>query len=542
MSVSLPSSLGAIATGAFAASGLTQITLPDSVTTLVTYNYSGSTIHTRDLGVFTGCVSLTRATLGSGISALPNNTFKDCAALSTVTLPDTCASIGKAAFYNCAILNRFILPRQLAIIGSQAFYGVGPAISAYAGSSAIAAAEAAGLSITIIPDPYAGKVADVTASPAPGAVTVGTAVTLSTATAGAEIRYTTDGGEPTVSGALYTGPIAITANTTIKAKAFKSGLTDSDALTAVYTVSAAPIPVTGVSLDRSTASLAVNAVLTLAATVTPAGATNQSVSWTSGSPSVATVNNNGLVTGIAAGTAVITVTTADGGYTANCTVTVTAASVPPGAPVVTVGTVTGSPGDVVAVPVTLANNPGIAGFSFTLSFDRTRLEPVEIFQSPALTGGVFASNLQAGGDLSALEFVTATWSRAANFTADGVIYSVKFKIKADAPEVTTPLTLTGSATNQNFANVDFTAQPGGIRILRFIYGNIFSDGGDTSIDIKDAVKLAQYLAGWSTVTLSVSELQAADVYADGEINVKDAVKLAQYLAGWPNIVLGPDEN
>ncbi len=61
-------------------------------------------------------------------------------------------------------------------------------------------------------------------------------VTLACATAGATIRYTLDGSEPTSSSAAYSAPITITGTTTIKAKAFKSGYVASDTVSATYTI------------------------------------------------------------------------------------------------------------------------------------------------------------------------------------------------------------------------------------------------------------------------------------------------------------------
>ena len=91
------------------------------------------------------------------------------------------------------------------------------------------------------------------------------------------------------------------------------------------TVTAAAVPVTGVTLSQTQASLYSNRTpntLTLTATVAPDNATNQAVTWTSSDSAVATVDQNGVVTAVAPGTAVITATTADGGKTASCTVTV----------------------------------------------------------------------------------------------------------------------------------------------------------------------------------------------------------------------------
>ena len=91
--------------------------------------------------------------------------------------------------------------------------------------------------------------------------------------------------------------------------------------TCAVTVTAAPVPVSGVSLNKDSTSLTVGDTETLTATITPDNATNKNVTWSSDTPSVASVNN-GVVTAVAPGTATITATTVDGGFTAICTVTV----------------------------------------------------------------------------------------------------------------------------------------------------------------------------------------------------------------------------
>lgn len=83
------------------------------------------------------------------------------------------------------------------------------------------------------------------------------------------------------------------------------------------------IPVTSVSLPAEAAAY-VGSTTPLTATILPANAFNKFVTWTTSDASVATVND-GVVTGVAEGTATITATTIDGGYTASCVVTVTTA-------------------------------------------------------------------------------------------------------------------------------------------------------------------------------------------------------------------------
>jgi hypothetical protein len=81
------------------------------------------------------------------------------------------------------------------------------------------------------------------------------------------------------------------------------------------------IPVTGVTLNKTSATIAVGGVETLTVIAHPSNATNKVVIWSSSNTGVATVSGSGLLTAIGAGTATITVRTQDGNKTATCAVT-----------------------------------------------------------------------------------------------------------------------------------------------------------------------------------------------------------------------------
>ena len=111
--------------------------------------------------------------------------------------------------------------------------------------------------------------------------------------------------------ALKVGTATITATTT-----------DGSNLTATCKVTVVETPATGISLNKTTASLKANETVTLTATVTPSTTTNKSVIWTSSDETVATVKD-GVVTAHKVGTANIIVTTTDGSnLSATCKVTV----------------------------------------------------------------------------------------------------------------------------------------------------------------------------------------------------------------------------
>lgn len=124
--------------------------------------------------------------------------------------------------------------------------------------------------------------------------------------------------------AVAAGEAEITVTTTDGAKT----------ASCTVTVTASAVAVESVSLNKTELSLIVGAEETLTATVLPENADNKAVTWSSSDESVATVDANGKVKAIAIGEAVITVTTADGGKTATCTVTVTKNPNQPGDPIV----------------------------------------------------------------------------------------------------------------------------------------------------------------------------------------------------------------
>lgn len=101
----------------------------------------------------------------------------------------------------------------------------------------------------------------------------------------------------------------------ITGKTKDGGYTDTCNVTVIQ-------PVTGIRMSTTDFRIAKGKSKTVIANVFPSNATNTKIKWTSSNTSVATVNSSGLVTGQGPGSATITATTADGGYTASCNVVV----------------------------------------------------------------------------------------------------------------------------------------------------------------------------------------------------------------------------
>ena len=92
------------------------------------------------------------------------------------------------------------------------------------------------------------------------------------------------------------------------------------------TVTASAVPVTSISLDKTTLALAEQDTYQLTATVKPDNATDKTVTWSTANAAIATVSDNGLVTAFAEGTTTITAKAGD--KTATCTVTVSKKVIP----------------------------------------------------------------------------------------------------------------------------------------------------------------------------------------------------------------------
>ncbi len=124
-------------------------------------------------------------------------------------------------------------------------------------------------------------------SPPAGTYSSPQMVTISDATAGATIYYTTDGSTPTTASTVFTGPIAVSSTETIKAIAAASGFSNSAVATATYTINL-PAADFQVSVNPSTLTIVAGQSGKATFTVTPQNGFNSQVSFAcSGLPSEA---------------------------------------------------------------------------------------------------------------------------------------------------------------------------------------------------------------------------------------------------------------
>jgi len=270
-SVTIPDSVTSIGKEAFrSCNWLKSVAIPDSVTYIGDDAFHGCTqmasvslsknITAINAGAFWDCSSLTSVTIPAGVTSIGANAFFDCTYLERVSIPNGVTSIGTSAFADCTYLNGVIIPASVISVGSNAFRNCRM------------------LSQIIF---------------------LGDAPT----TFGQDVFYNTS--------SYFT--ICYYNNRTNWSTPTWNGYS---------TTAWNPTTVESVTLDHSIISIEAGSKAILTATVSPTYATNQSVTWSSSDETVATVIN-GVVTGVKAGTATITVKTEDGNKTAACVVTVT---------------------------------------------------------------------------------------------------------------------------------------------------------------------------------------------------------------------------
>ena len=93
---------------AFAPAGLTEYTIPDSVTEI------------GDLA-FYNCESLTSVTIPDSVTSIGEGAFHDCTSLTNITIPDSVNEIGYAAFAGCTSMTSVTIPDSITSIGEWAF-------------------------------------------------------------------------------------------------------------------------------------------------------------------------------------------------------------------------------------------------------------------------------------------------------------------------------------------------------------------------------------------------------------------------------------
>ena len=290
-------------------SGFTgSLTIPDSVETIANYAFEGCYGFDGDL------------TIPDSVETIDERAFRNCYGFKgKLTIPDSVETIGYQAFDKCYKISS-ITNKSSKEVNLSFFWADGDTKTVCFVSDNGTEIHNNGASIKT--GEYVRKIntppTGVSLNKTSLEVNVGTPETLK-ATVSPTNSYwdkvswnSSVPGVATVSNGVVTG--IKPGNTVITATTVSGGFSAS------CNVTVKRIPATGVTLNKSAISMYPNETETLIATVQPADAST-AVRWFSSNEKVATVNN-GVVTSVSPGSAVITVSTNDGGFTAKCTVTV----------------------------------------------------------------------------------------------------------------------------------------------------------------------------------------------------------------------------
>lgn len=107
--ITIPDSVTSIENGAFQnCSNLTSITIPNSVTSIGNY-------------AFSYCTGLTSITIPDSVTSIRNGAFQDCSNLTSITIPDSVTSIDYAAFSHCISLTSITIPNSIKNIDNNSF-------------------------------------------------------------------------------------------------------------------------------------------------------------------------------------------------------------------------------------------------------------------------------------------------------------------------------------------------------------------------------------------------------------------------------------
>ena len=190
------------------------------------------------------------------------------------------------------------------------------------------------------------------------------------------------------------------------------------------------------------------------------------------------------------------------------------------APIIQAESVQGYAGDEVTIPVTIKQNSGIAGFSYDVNYDSSKLQLKKMTAGTVTKEGTFTTN----GNV-------VNWYTTDNITANGTILNITFTILKDTADGKYPVSISLHDGKKNLVNeegsyVKAAYKAGEVEVVSGILGDI---NGDKDITIADVVLLNRYVLG--KVSLDSDKKKLADMNSDGDVTIGDVVLLNRQVLG-----------
>ncbi len=193
--------------------------------------------------------------------------------------------------------------------------------------------------------------------------------------------------------------------------------------------------------------------------------------------------------------------------------------------VYTVENAVGKPGEQITIPVTMTDNPGLAGLSHTIQFDPEVLR----FESVEMAGSLAGREPAVNAEKADAGQVSLVWFSPTDALGDGPAYILTFTILETAPLGSSDVRLSfGGRDNMNAGLVPilFSVINGRVQVVDYILGDVDGNG---SLGMMDALLLAQVLSGQS-IELDEAQRLAADTDQNGVVELADVILLSQWLA------------
>ena len=201
--------------------------------------------------------------------------------------------------------------------------------------------------------------------------------------------------------------------------------------------------------------------------------------------------------------------------------------------VVSAGSVTGSAGETVTVPVSIEKNPGFGAMTVTVTYDADLLSvtddkvtPGEVIDGAVSTAdGTKAMYLANTAEVGKI-YISVI--KAENVTGDGVLFNIEFTAAASASgETKVSVTVDELANESADVYTGYTAAEGTVTFeSAFKYGDVDGDG---EVTVTDALMVLQHSVG--KIVLADNFAKAADVDGTEGVSVTDALAVLQYAVG-----------
>ena len=462
MNTTIPNSVTAIGNSAFSyCNSLANITIPNSVTTI------GD-------DAFFCCTSLTYINIPNSVTTIGSGAFAHCYSLASVTIPNSVTTIRQDAFYYCTSLTYINIPNSVTNIYHSAFRNCFALDEVYSFIDDLS-------NLTMDFDVFLNFDLD-------NYIDFDYSDRTLYVPAGTSAAYQAD----------------------TKWSQYFGNIVEMDAVAS------------SIEVDRTAAVVVEGETLQLNATVFPKNTANKTVAWSSSDPSVATVDENGLVTGVAVGQATITAATTDGSnLNASCHVSVKSLSADNA--FYMYGDVV-LHGDTITIPVYLNNSETILAFQTDIylpeGFNVVTNDDDEYDVTPSdrlSDDHILIVDRMEDGAVRVLCYTP--WSVPITGD-DGALFYINVAVPQEAAGDYSIYLRNSLLTKQNYQELYLPDAGAVITVTTFIPGDV---NDSHNVTVTDIVVTAQYVMQQHP---SPFIFEAADMNGDGNITVTDIMLIA----------------